>query len=207
MIHPLVIAVTGGIGCGKSSVCKEFDKHAVPVIDADLLARDLVEPGLPALAEIAATFGDEMIAEDGRLRRDRLRSRVFNDPAALRLLEQIIHPRVRQMIEQAVSTAAKPYLIVCIPLLLETRAYEDLVERILVVDCKPETQIQRVMERDHLTRSEVEAIMRAQVSRAERLRAADDVIDNEGAPGRIVSQVKELHHTYLSLTTGPHTDL
>jgi dephospho-CoA kinase len=196
------VAVTGGIGAGKSTVCAAFAGHGVPVIDADELARAAVARGQPALAEIAARFGPGVLQNDGSLDRAALRRIVFADAAARRRLEAIVHPRVRAATVRAVARCPAPYLLLAIPLLLETGACRNLVDRILVVDCAPETQIRRVMQRDHLTRGEVEAIMRSQVSREQRLAAADDVVDNNGPPEAIAGPVAELHRRYLGLATG-----
>jgi dephospho-CoA kinase len=150
------------------------------------------------LVEIQAVFGDAVLLSDGTLDRAAMRRRVFADAAARRQLEAILHPRIRQQVEQALSTLTAPYAVVVIPLLLETGGYQDLLDRVLVVDCPEALQIERVMGRNGLARDEVERIMAAQVGRAERLAAADDVIANTGLPEALCARVTQLHQAYLT---------
>ncbi len=197
----LRIGLTGGIGAGKSAVSALFADHGVPVIDADLVAREVVEPGTPALAAIVALFGPDIVDQNGCLRRAELKRRIFDDAALRQRLEQILHPRIRTCMDHAARTTAAPYCILVIPLLLEANQ-RDLVDRILVVDCPAEVQRQRVMQRDQLTAADVDAIMHTQASREARLQAADDVIRNDSDGNHLVKQVEALHQQYLALTGG-----
>jgi dephospho-CoA kinase len=193
-----VVGLTGGIGSGKSTVADCFAAMGVPVIDTDVIARQLTAPGGSALAAIQTTFGDAIMLPDGALDRAALRSRVFADTAARRQLEAILHPRIRQQVEQTLAALHAPYALIVIPLLVETGAYQDLLDRVLVVDCPETLQIERVMARSGLDRDEVERIMAAQAGRAERLAAANDMITNTGLPEALRAQVAVLHQDYLA---------
>jgi dephospho-CoA kinase len=193
-----VVGLTGGIGSGKSTVADCFAALGVSVIDTDVIARQLTAPGGSALAAIQATFGDAIMLPDGALDRAALRSRVFADTAARRQLEAILHPRIRQQVEQTLAALHAPYALIVIPLLVETGAYQDLLDRVLVVDCPETLQIERVMARSGLDRDEVERIMAAQAGRAERLAAANDMITNTGLPEALRAQVAVLHQDYLA---------
>ena len=174
----LVVGLTGGIGSGKTTVADGFSKLGVPVIDADQLAHELVEPGQIALDEIISTFGAEALTTDGRLDRDYMRQQIFSDPARKSQLETILHPKIRQHIRALLSDIRTPYCIVVIPLLLETRQ-TDLVDRILVIDLPEKEQLIRVAARDGLSDNAIMAIMASQADRNTRLAAADDVIVND----------------------------
>jgi len=193
----LVIGLTGGIGCGKSAVTDLFTRLGVPVIDADETARQVVEPGTPALRQISERFGKQVILVDGRLDRRRLRHIVFSDPQARRDLEGILHPLIRQQMRQHLETLQTPYAVLSIPLLLET-GQADTVDRVLVVDCPEALQIERVCRRDDIDPAQARDILTAQVSRQQRLQAADDLIDNSGTLERLIPQVEALHRKYLS---------
>jgi len=193
----LIIGLTGGIGCGKSAVTDLFTRLGVPVIDADETARQVVEPGKPALQQISDRFGDKMIQADGRLNRRRLRQTIFSDPQARQDLEGILHPLIRQRMRQHLETLQTPYAILSIPLLLET-GQADTVDRVLVVDCPETLQIERVCRRDDIDPAQAQEILAAQVSRQRRLQAADDVIDNSGTLQQLIPQVEALHRKYLS---------
>lgn len=193
----LRVGLTGGIGAGKSTVSDRFAARGVPVIDTDLIARELVAPGSPALAEIAARFGGGVLTPDGSLDRTKLRREVFSDNDARSELESILHPRIREEVQNRVAGTAYPYCIVVIPLLVETEM-TDLVDRILVVDIDPELQLRRAAARDG-NPDQVAAIMRTQATRERRLAAADDVIDNNGDPEHLDRQVELLHRLYLAL--------
>lgn len=193
------VGLTGGIGSGKSMVADCFVGHGVPVIDTDVIARDLTAPGGAALAQIRADFGDAVMRADGTLDRAVLRRRVFADAAARRHLEAILHPRIRQAVEAALAGMSAPYAVVVIPLLVETGGYRDLLDRVLVVDCPEDVQIARVMARNGLARDEVEAILAAQAGRAERLAVADDVILNTASPEALHAEVAALHQRYQAL--------
>ena len=198
-----VIGLTGGIGSGKSTVAAQFARLGAAVIDTDLIARHLVEPGQPALAEIRSVFSDAIIDAEGRLDRAALRRRVFNDAIARAELEAILHPRIRQAVRDALEAVDAPYALVVVPLLVETRAYDELLDRVLVVDCPETLQVERVMARNGLSRDEVEAIMASQATRAERLAAADDVIDNAASPEALERAVAGLHAQYSELGRCP----
>ncbi len=199
MTRAYVVGVTGGIGSGKSTVCRLFTaNHGVVVIDADQVAREVVEPGTPALAAIAASFGKEVLGDDGRLDRARLRGIVFADPARRAELEAITHPAIRSGMRAHVEALTGPYCLLGIPLLAEGGRNE-LIDRVLVVDCPAALQIERVRARDHLTEAEVAAIMRTQASREARLRIADDVVVNDGDTPSLAGRVDELHNMYLQL--------
>lgn len=191
-----VIGLTGGIGSGKSTVAELFARHGAAIIDTDVIARRLVEPGTPALAEIRAAFSDAIVDADGRLDRTALRERVFADAAARKRLEAILHPRIRVEVERALADVRAPYVLIVIPLLVETGGYRDLLDRVLVVDCPESLQIARVMARNGLSRDAVDAIMASQASRAERLAAADDVIENAGSSPALARAVADLHQRY-----------
>ncbi len=196
----LLIGLTGGIGTGKSTVCKLFAERGVAVIDADAVAKELVALDQPALQAIVQEFGKGIIDAKGRLRRDRLRSIVFSDPEQRKRLEKLLHPLILEEMLSRANRAEGPYCILCIPLLVETDQ-SSAVDRVLVVDAPQALQIQRVMERDHLTIDEIKAIMHAQASREDRLEAADDVIMNASDMTKLAEQVNALHQKYLALPT------
>jgi dephospho-CoA kinase len=196
----LLIGLTGGIGTGKSTVCKLFAERGVAVIDADAVAKELVALDQPALQAIVQEFGKGIIDAKGRLRRDRLRSIVFSDPEQRKRLEKLLHPLILEEMLSRANRAEGPYCILCIPLLVETDQ-SSAVDRVLVVDAPEALQIQRVMERDHLTIDEIKAIMHAQASRENRLEAADDVIMNASDMTKLAEQVNALHQKYLALPT------
>jgi len=194
----LTVALTGGIGSGKSSVSKRFEALGVPVIDADVLSRELVSLGAPALQEIARQLGPELIRPDGSLDRAALRNRIFDDPRQRRQLEEILHPRILAGMQQRLATLEAPYAVLVIPLLLEA-GQARLADRILVVDCPVESQMARVRQRDGLSAVQVERILAAQASREARLAMADDVIDNSGSLAALTGAVDRQHQAYLQL--------
>lgn len=197
----LRIGLTGGIGSGKTTVANMFAGHGVPVIDADEIARALVAPSQPAYDEIIEAFGRDIVDDDGNVDRDKLRQLVFDDPQRRQELEAILHPRVRTEIHHQSLELDAPYCVVVIPLLIEADQL-DLVERVLVVDLDEEKQIQRVAARSGFSEAEVRKIIAAQIERSERLRHADDVIENNADLANLEAQVEKLHRRYLALTRG-----
>ena len=200
--RPLIVGLTGGIGSGKSTVADLFQQLGIPVIDADVIAHTLVEPGQPALVEIIEAFGANTVDASGVLDRARLRKLVFSDPEQRRRLEAILHPKIRRKIITLTTNIRTPYCIVVIPLLLETDQ-RDLVDRILVVDTGVDKQIARVTMRNGLPKHEIMAIITAQASRERRLAAADEVIDNNGSLNELNSQVRAQHEKYLKIARKP----
>lgn len=196
MRPPLVIGLTGGIGSGKSAVAERFAALSVPVIDADELARSVVEQNQPAYAEIVREFGDSVLTDTGELDRRAMRERVFADPDRRRRLEAIIHPRVYAEIERRLETLDAPYAVVVVPLLVETGG-TNLVDRVLVVDAPEALQIERVSRRDGTTAAAVRRILAVQLDRETRLQAADDVIENDAAEDALDAKVSALHQRYL----------
>ncbi|MHB1093593.1 dephospho-CoA kinase [Thiobacillus sp.] len=196
-----MIGLTGGIGSGKSTVAELFAEQGTPVIDTDAIARELTAPGNAALDAIRAAFGEAVILADGSLDRAALRRRVFSDTGARHQLEAILHPRIRQVVEHTLAALNAPYVVIVIPLLVETGAYRDMLDRILVVDCPEDVQIARVMARSGLTSEEVTAILKAQSERATRLACADDVILNTASREALRDQIATLHRRYLDFST------
>ena len=198
--RPFRVALTGGIASGKSTVANLFAARGIPVIDTDLIAREVVEPGQPALAEIVETFGPGVLDADGRLDRPHLREKIFADPSARSRLEAILHPAIRRTMERQSLQAATlgPYQVLVIPLLAEG-GRSDHVDRVLVVDVPENHQIERLVVRDKVSQDHAAAALRAQATRATRLAIADDVIENTGSIGDLQSQVAVLHERYLEL--------
>jgi len=192
----LRIGLTGGIGSGKTAAAAYFARLGAEVIDTDLLSRELVEPGQPALAEIVAGFGEHLLTAEGRLDRARLRELIFNDPAARQRLEAILHPRIRAEMLARAERSTAPYVVFVIPLLFET-GQQDLVDRVLLIDVPEDLQRARVAARDHLDQAQIARIMQAQTDRATRLRQADDIICNDGSLEELGAAVERLHREYL----------
>lgn len=204
MINPQigrVIGLTGGIGSGKSAAAEMFGELGAAVVDVDVIAHELTTPDGLAIETIRAAFGDGLIAADGSLDRPAMRRLVFGDTTAKSRLEAILHPLIgaesRHRCETALASGA-PYVMLVVPLLVESGAYRSRVGRVVVVDCAEETQIARVMSRSGLTRAEVERIMAAQASRAARRAVADDIIDNDAGLAELRAQVADLHRKYLA---------
>ena len=193
-----IIGLTGGIGSGKSTVSRLFEARGVQVIDADLVARQVVEPGQAALDQIRQRFGPQVISTSGELDRQRLRQIVFADEEKRAELEALLHPIILSEMLRQGRQARSAYVIFAIPLLLETGQQEH-VDRILVIDADEQTRRQRVRLRDNLSDAEIDAIMQAQWPRDERLAAADDIITNNGTTDSLNDQVEALHRRYLAL--------
>jgi dephospho-CoA kinase len=193
------VGLTGGIGCGKSTVSDLFLSLGVPIIDADDIAHQLVKPGQPALREIIELFSNKLLNTDGTLNRPLLREIVFGNSIAKQKLEAILHPRVLTEIQIQANALTNPYCIISIPLLFEANMNQ-LVDRILVVDCPVEQQIERVKQRGNLSEARIRSIIASQVSREFRLNHADDVIDNSGTNSRLAEQIKKLHNQYISVS-------
>ncbi len=198
----LKIGLTGGIGSGKSTATELFASFDVPVIDADLIAHQLSQPEQSAFQNIVQCFGKEILNIDGSLNRSKLRTIVFSEPEKKWQLESLLHPLVYAEIATQISQLNAAYCIISIPLLVETYAINPLkLNRVLVVDCPVELQIERVKNRSQLNDSEVHAIIAAQASREQRLAIADDIIDNSKSAKHLAEQVKNLHNSYLLLSS------
>jgi dephospho-CoA kinase len=200
----LRVGLTGGIGSGKSEAARQFARLGATVIDTDLLARELVEPGQPALAEIVDSFGPDMLTSEGALDRTRLRQHVFADPARRRQLEGILHPRIRARALQLADQADTPYCILVIPLLVETSA-DYRLQRVLLIDCPEDIQRQRIRTRDRLPENEIDTILAAQASRAQRQTVADDIVVNDKQLPQLRAEIERLHRQYLQLASQQHS--
>ncbi|WP_421532189.1 dephospho-CoA kinase [Lelliottia amnigena] len=192
-----IVALTGGIGSGKSTVADAFSRLGIVIVDADIIARQVVEPQTPGLRAIEAHFGKDIINSDGTLNRRLLRERIFSRPEEKTWLNALLHPMIHRETQRQISAATSPYVLWVIPLLVENQL-QHKANRILVIDVLPETQLQRTMLRDNVTRQHAEQILAAQATREARLAVADDVIDNNGAPETIASDVARLHAHYLA---------
>lgn len=195
-----IIGLTGGIGSGKSAAADHFAELGAAVVDTDAIAHELTASGGAAIPHIRAAFGDTVIAPDGALDRAAMRKRVFADAEAKARLEAILHPMIRAESDRRCAEARTPYVVLVVPLLVESGSYRSRVQRVAVVDCPEEMQVARVMARSGLSAGEVRAIVAAQVSRQERLAAADDVIDNSGNLSELRAQIEHLHRVYLKLS-------
>jgi dephospho-CoA kinase len=192
----LRIGLTGGIGSGKTAASDHFARLGAEVIDTDLLSRELVEPGQPALEEIVATFGEQLLTGDGRLDRSRLRTLVFGNPEARQRLEGILHPRIRAAMLHRAEQSEAPYVVFVIPLLFET-GQQSLVDRVLLIDVPEDLQRRRVAARDRLDNEQISAVLRAQTDRDTRLRDAHDVVCNDGSLADLHAAIEKLHQKYL----------
>ena len=195
------VGLTGGIGSGKTTVAELFALQGSGLVDTDEISHRLTAPAQPAIAEIARKFGPQFVAEDGSLDRARMRNLVFADRLARKDLEAILHPLIRKESTRQIQESTAPYVVVVVPLLIESGAYRGMIGRILVVDCEPETQVRRVMERSGVSRNEVLSIIASQASRQQRLRKADDIIHNDDDLESLRAQVNPLHFRYLGLAT------
>jgi dephospho-CoA kinase len=197
------VGLTGGIGCGKSTVADLFAKHGAGIIDTDAISHHLTQRGGDAIAAIRDTFGKDYITEDGALDRAKMRVLIFTDAAAKQRLEQILHPLILEQTEaQLRQLQSKPYTVIVVPLLTNSPAYRKLVQHVLVVDCDESTRISRVTGRSRMTAPEVLAIIAQQAPRAEYLRLADDVIHNDAGLDNLAEQVAVLHQRYSNMQCG-----
>ena len=200
--RPFLVGLTGGIGSGKSFAAELFRRHGAAIVDTDVIARALTGPGGAAMPAIRTAFGGALIDARGALDRAAMRQLAFADAAARKRLEAILHPLIRAESAARVAAAQAPYVMLVVPLLVESGAYREQVDRVLVVDCSEQTQVDRVVARNGLTPAAVRDIMAAQVSRAQRLAAADDLIDNEGDIDSLSRQVAALDRQYRRLAEG-----
>ncbi|MFV2059792.1 MAG: dephospho-CoA kinase [Gammaproteobacteria bacterium] len=200
----LTIGLTGGIACGKSLVSGYFKQLGKPIIDTDIIARELVEPGKPALHEIIQIFGEKIIDNNSKLNRKLLREIIFESPSKRLQLEAILHPKIHSVVLENLTSLNKkntppPYCIIVIPLLFETKSSYP-IDRVLLVDCTEQQQIERTMKRDKITREQSLAIIQNQTSRTERLKRSDDIIENTTNPDFCRSQLDKMHKKYMSLS-------
>jgi dephospho-CoA kinase len=199
MTRPLRIGLTGGIASGKSTVTQRFVELGVPVIDADVASRNVVEPGTPGHAQVVQRFGPQVLDAAGRLDRPALRALIFNDSSLRKTLDAIMHPLIRAEMERDAAEAKEPYIVMAIPLLVEGGTARQRVDRVLVVDASETLQIQRLHARDGSSPEQARAILASQATRAARLAAADDVLLNAGSVAELRQAVDRLHEQYLQL--------
>ena len=192
----LVVGLSGGIGSGKTTVSNLFAELGVDIIDADVIARQVVEPGTPALGEIVNKLGPRILSNDAGLQRSKLRELIFQQPDLKNWLNKLLHPVIRQQMQQEIEEASSAYCIISVPLLFENKLHT-IVDRVLMVDVSEQRQMARTIGRDGVDELQVKAIMASQASRTERLSIADDVIDNNGDQVALVKQVRRLHSEYL----------
>lgn len=195
---PLIIGLTGGIGSGKSEACKRFAERGILVVDADIVAREVVKPGQTALTQISMHFGANILDTTGNLNRSKLREIIFSDPTEKQWLESLLHPIINAEIRHQLAHATSAYAILASPLLLETQQFQ-LVDRILVIDTSEQLQIERASQRDKNNEAQIKAIMQTQLTRQERCARATDIIQNHGSISELDAQVEKLHQLYLEL--------
>lgn len=198
-----VVGLTGGIGSGKSAAAAEFGRLGATVVDTDAIAHELTQAGGAAMPEVRRLFGEGYVEARGAMDRAKMRALAFRDPAARKKLEQLLHPLIRAESDRRIAAASGAYVVHVVPLLVESPDYRQRVSRVLVVDCPEDVRIARVRQRSRLPDEEIRRILRSQASRAERLAAADDVIDNSGSLDALHKQVRELHAKYLELARSP----
>ena len=196
----LVVGLTGGIGSGKSAAAEVFTALGVDVIDADTLAREVVEPGEPALDEIATHFGDDILSPEGSLDRAALRKLIFSNPDQKAWLENLLHPLIAELLQRRLSETKSPYAILESPLLLETEQHR-MVSRVLVIDVSVETQLARAVNRDGSDVEVIRSIIASQIERSERIRRADDLVSNEDGLEQLRHRIAELHNKYLKMAS------
>lgn len=203
--EPYTVGLTGGIGSGKTTVANLFGEHGVALIDADAIAHQITAPRGIAIGPIRATFGEQTLTAEGAMDRDKMRALAFSDDTAKRKLEAILHPLIAAESRRQRAVATSPYVMLVIPLLFESGSWNKRMQRTLLVDCPEEMQIARVIQRNGLSSEQIRAIMDKQMSRAERLALADDVIDNSGDGSNLAEAVRQLHERYLELAHGHGT--
>ncbi len=196
----LKVGLTGGIGCGKSTVCDYFSKLGIPIIDTDVLSRQAVAKGSTTLNTLAREFGSDILLADGSLDRTKMRDLVFSDPEKLQKLESIVHPVIRKLLSQELDKLNAVYVIIAIPLLLE-KNWHSAVDRILVIDCPIELQMQRTLKRDDNTEVGIQRIIDVQTSREQKIEAADDVICNDSNLDTLHNRIEQLHLYYTQLAS------
>ncbi|TRX52701.1 dephospho-CoA kinase [Thalassomonas sp. M1454] len=195
----LIIGLTGGIGSGKTTVADIFAEYGIDIIDADVVAREVVKPGSPALKQIAEYFGDEFILSDGNLNRSKLRDRIFSNPSDKAWLNALLHPLIREAMNEQCLQAKSSYCFLVAPLLIENNIHTS-VDKVLVVDVKPETQLTRTTSRDNNTQEQVQKILASQVDRETRLAHADYIIDNDKCTlDELRTQIELMHREFLKL--------
>lgn len=200
-----VLGVTGGIGSGKTTVTNLFAKHGIEVVDADIVARHILDKGTQALAAVRQRYGDQVLQANGSLNRTWLREKIFQQPDEKDWLDALTHPLIREQLLQSLEQARSPYVILSAPLLVENNLTR-YCNRVLVVDVSEATQRERTQQRDNVSAAQIERIMQAQASRQQRLAAADDIINNEGDRELLTSQVAKLHSDYLALAQQAEAD-
>ena len=193
-----IVALTGGIGSGKTTVSNAFARLGVTLVDADVIARQVVEPATPALNALAEKFGQQILQQDGSLNRPRLREIIFSDGAAKQWVNQLLHPVIQAETQRLINNATTPYVLWVVPLLIEN-GLQSKANRVLVIDVNQDVQLARTVSRDGVSRQQAENIIAAQVPRQQRLECADDIIDNNGGPETIEPRVASLHSRYLQL--------
>jgi len=193
-----IVGLTGGIGSGKTTIANLFANLGITLVDADIVARQVVEPGQPALTAIAAHFGPQFLQTDGSLHRALLRQRIFSDPQAKSWLDQLLHPLIRQQMLLQLQHATSAYVLLVAPLLIEN-GLTSFIDQLLVVDIQPETQIERTSHRDKVNQQQVAAIIATQCTREQRLALADQIINNDQPPAVLPEKVQQLHQIYLAL--------
>ncbi|PST93759.1 dephospho-CoA kinase [Photobacterium iliopiscarium] len=194
----MVIGLTGGIGSGKTTVANVFAEYGIDLIDADIIARDVVAIGSVGLARITEKFGNRILLNDGNLDRSQLRTAIFSDPQLKNWLNQLLHPLIREKMLADIDRATSPYCLLIVPLMIENNL-QTLTDRLLVVDVDQQTQIMRTQQRDNVSLEQINNILAAQASRQQRLDAADDIICNNGDNQALLTQVAQLHLHYLAL--------
>ena len=196
--NTLIIGLTGGIGSGKSEACKRFAERGITIVDADIVAREVVEPGRAALTQICTHFGPGIIDNKGQLNLSKLRTIIFSNPAEKQWLESLLHPLINAEIRHQLANATSAYAMLASPLLLETAQFR-LVDRVLVIDTSEQLQLERASHRDRNNEEQIKAIMQTQLSRQERCARANDIIQNHGDIHELDAQVEKLHQLYLEL--------